>query len=68
MKINNKKPERTQIMKPKELAEYLGIHVITLYRLMKQNKIPGCKIGGQWRFKRDIIDEWIEKNTILKEV
>ena len=51
--------ERTQIMTPKEAAKYLGFHLVTIYRLLKKSEIPATKIGGQWRFKKDILDDWL---------
>lgn len=51
--------ERTQIMTPKEAAKYLGFHLVTIYRLLKKQEIPAVKIGGQWRFKKDILDAWL---------
>ncbi len=53
------KPLKREIMKVDEASEYLQIHQMTLYRLMKQNKIPAFRVGGQWRLKRDHIDKWI---------
>ena len=47
-------------MTPREAARYLGLHIITIYRLVKAGSIPGFKIGGQWRFKKDLLDEWIK--------
>ena len=38
-------------------AEYLHITRATLYKLAKEKKIPGLKIGGQWRFSKDRLDE-----------
>ena len=29
---------------------FLNIHVVTLYRLVKQKKVPGAKIGKCWVF------------------
>ncbi|MFC1621469.1 helix-turn-helix domain-containing protein [Candidatus Omnitrophota bacterium] len=55
------KPKRTQIMTLRELAKYLGVHPITIYRLLKDSDIPAIKIGGQWRFKKDILDAWLFK-------
>lgn len=54
-----KKPSRSQIMTPKEAAKYLGLHLITIYRLIKKGELPSFKIGGQWRFKKDLLDSWI---------
>jgi len=45
------------IMDISEAASYLNIKKGTLYRLAKNGKIPAAKIGGQWRFKRDRLDE-----------
>lgn len=49
-----------------QVAEYIGIHKITLYRLIKDQKIPAFKIGRQWRFKKKLLDKWIEENTTKK--
>lgn len=46
-----------EVMNPKELGKYLGIHLVTVYRHIKSGKIPGTRIGGQWRFKKTVIDE-----------
>jgi len=48
-------------MTPKEAAKYLGLHLITVYRLIKKGELPGFKVGGQWRFKKDVLDEWIQR-------
>ncbi len=59
-------PIRTQIMTPKEAAKYLGLHIITIYRLVKKGGLPGFKVGGQWRFKKDLLDEWIAAKSNIK--
>lgn len=46
-----------EIMDISEAASYLNIKKGTLYRLAKAGQIPGTKIGGQWRFKRERLDE-----------
>ncbi len=47
----------SEIMDISEAAVYLNIKKGTLYRLAKSGKVPGIKIGGQWRFKRQRLDE-----------
>lgn len=54
--------ERTQIMTLREVAEYLGLHYLTIYRLIREGKIPAARLGGRWRFKRDVLDRWIEND------
>lgn len=58
-KPQEKRGSRAQIMTPKEAARYLGLHLITIYRLIKKGELPGFKVGGQWRFKKDLLDTWI---------
>ena len=41
-----------------ELSEYLRIHRSTLYRLLKKQQIPGFKIGSDWRFNVETIEQW----------
>ncbi len=51
--------QKKEILTPREAAEYLSIHVRTVYRLVKNGDIPGRKIGGSWRFKKEALDEWL---------
>jgi excisionase family DNA binding protein len=43
-----------------EAAKYLRLHVKSIYRLARDGKIPGRKVGGSWRFHRDALDLWIK--------
>lgn len=56
----NSKQQNTQIMTLREVAKYLGLHAMTVYKLTREGRVPAAKIGGQWRFKRDVLDEWLE--------
>lgn len=49
------------IMTLDEVAEYLKIKKKTLYNLVQQGRLPGFKVGGAWRFKREDLDLWIEE-------
>ena len=51
-----------EILTLKEVAEYLKLAEKTAYRLAAEGKLPGFKVGGSWRFKREDIQSWIEKN------
>lgn len=48
------------ILTIRDVAEYLKVTEKTVYGLAQKAKIPGFKVGGQWRFKRQDIDQWIE--------
>jgi excisionase family DNA binding protein len=59
--IQNPKSENRvrEVLTPREAAEYLSVHVRTIYRLAKNREIPCRKVGGSWRFKKDALDEWL---------
>ncbi|MCX5714141.1 MAG: helix-turn-helix domain-containing protein, partial [Candidatus Omnitrophica bacterium] len=44
-----------EIMTTKEVAEYLGIHPLTVHKYARQGKIPAFKIGTDWRFHKRYI-------------
>lgn len=44
-----------------ELASYLKVTRRTIYEWLKLHKIPAVKLVGQWRFRRDKIDAWLER-------
>ena len=41
-----------------ELSEYLHIHRTTIYRLLRQGKLSGFRIGSDWRFSLEAIKQW----------
>lgn len=47
----------SDIMTASELAEYLRLNEVTIYRLAQDGKLPGLKVGRQWRFKKEVIDD-----------
>lgn len=49
-----------------EAAEYLGILPITLLRWANSKKIPGFKMGRVWRFKKERLDAWLDKQENIR--
>jgi len=49
-----------EIMTAADLAEYLSFSKNWIYRKAEEGEIPGVKMGNRWRFKRSLIDQWIE--------
>jgi excisionase family DNA binding protein len=47
-----------------ELAAYLKIPKSTLYKLVREGKIPSQKIGRHWRFRKEAIDRWLEETRV----
>ena len=62
--MKKKLKDSPEILTVKQLADYLQMDEHTIYRLAKNGKIPGTKIGAEWRFKKNLIDKWIEEKSI----
>lgn len=43
-----------------EIADYLQISRAKIYAMAQAREIPCTKVAGQWRFKRDEIDRWMQ--------
>jgi len=52
-----------RILNVKEIAEFMGMHERTIYRLVNKGKMPGFKLGGKWVFDSNKIDTWITQET-----
>lgn len=53
----------TTLMTIDDLAVYLKVTRRTIYDWLKHDKIPALKLVGQWRFKKDKIDAWLENQS-----
>ena len=47
----------------REASQYLGISPDTLYKYLSEDRIPAFKLGNRWRFKKDLLDRWMEKKS-----
>jgi excisionase family DNA binding protein len=47
------------VMTLNEVADYLRIPRSTVYKLVREGRIPGQKIGRQWRFRRKVVENWL---------
>lgn len=47
-----------EIMTIGELAAHLRVHPTTIYRLLREGRIPGFRVGSAWRFSRGAIEKW----------
>ena len=50
-----------KLLTTKELAEYLKLTEVTIYKYATEGKIPGFKVGSRWRFDKDHIDGFLRK-------
>lgn len=52
-----------EVMTLREASQYLGISPDTLYKYLGEDKIPAFKLGNRWRFKKDLLDRWMESKS-----
>lgn len=52
--------EDDSVFTVQELAKYLRMKPLTIYKHASTGKLPGFKVGSHWRFKRETIHRWIE--------
>ncbi|MCS7223511.1 MAG: response regulator [Armatimonadetes bacterium] len=43
-----------------QVARYLNLHLMTVYRYLKTGEMPASKVGGRWRVHRKDLEAWIE--------
>jgi excisionase family DNA binding protein len=48
----------------RELAAFLSINERTLHKLVSDGEVPGVKIGNQWRFRKAMIDAWLDDQML----
>jgi excisionase family DNA binding protein len=52
-----------EVMNVREASQYLGVSKETLYKYLVQERVPGFKLGNRWRFKKAVLDQWMEKQS-----
>jgi len=55
-----------EVMNACEACSYLGLSTDTLYKYLKEGQIPAFKIGSRWRFKKSVLDRWMEAESRLE--
>lgn len=48
----------------KEVSEYIGLAVPTLYTMVSQRRIPFVKMGRLTKFDREELDRWITRQSV----
>ena len=52
------------ILTIEELSIYLKIPKSSLYKVVREGRIPCKKIGRHWRFRKAAIDRWLEASVL----
>lgn len=52
------------LLSTKEVARFLGVNEKMVYTLVAEKGLPATKITGKWLFPQNLVEQWVEANTI----
>ena len=52
-----------EILTIEEAAAYLQIGKKSLYKLLKEQKVPGKKVLNKWRFEKESLRKWVKEGN-----
>lgn len=53
-----------RLMTVKQVAGYLNVNERTVLKLIADGALPGMKVGNQWRFRKAMIDVWLDDQML----
>ena len=54
----------SQLLSTKEVSKFLNINEKLVYSLVSEKGLPASKVTGKWLFPKNLVEQWIETNTI----
>ena len=60
-KEDQKAVKEFAIMTVADVADYLRISEAKIYKLAKEGTLPAVRIGKTWRFRRELLDAWLDE-------
>jgi excisionase family DNA binding protein len=61
---NSRNEDKDTVLTPETLADYLQVDISWVYKQVSLKTIPSFKSGKYTRFKKSVIDKWIETQTV----
>jgi excisionase family DNA binding protein len=55
------RPDRPMLT-AREVGEYLSVGSTTVAKMLKAGELPGVRIRGQWRVRREQLFRWLEEH------
>jgi excisionase family DNA binding protein len=56
-----------EVMNIRQASHYLGVSPDTLYKYVSEEMIPAFKLGNRWKFKKSVLDNWMENQSFHSE-
>jgi excisionase family DNA binding protein len=52
---------KKDLLSVEEVAEYLGVGPVTIYRWCREGRLPCLKIGKSWRIRREALEDFLRR-------
>ena len=53
------------VLTVRDVAGYLRLSEAKVYRLAREGNVPAFRLGKSWRFRKDLLDAWMLRETEL---
>ena len=57
----------SSLLSIKEVAEAIGVHKNTAYKMAQDREIPAFKLAGKWRVKGESLERWLKEKAAEAE-
>lgn len=64
---DNGRSQDNDILTLEEVASYLRLTPQTIYKWAQEKRIPAVKLGKEWRFRKSIIDRWLDDQILCDD-
>jgi len=69
--VQPEKPKRTihwddELMTTRQLMEFLSLSRTKIWELVNKEQLPAFKIGGDYRYRRSEVIEWLERYRVKR--
>jgi excisionase family DNA binding protein len=68
VKEMNKASAEKELLSAEDVAAYLGVGQVTVYRWCREGRLPCLKVGKHWRIRREVLEDFLkqsERSTTL---
>ena len=57
---------KKDLLGPEEVAEYLGVGLVTVYRWCREGRLPCLKVGKHWRIRQGALEDLLRQRVSLR--
>lgn len=66
--VDKTSPETESLWTVEEVAQYLRLETETIRNMARERKLPSMKLGRVWRFRPDLVKEWVVAQSSVRPI